>query len=85
MNLSDKFKERLCLLKGDMRNIKGRIQLIEFEEDVKQFIKELKESLILSRNKYGLDWCDQLWMKHIDKLAGDELILEREQKDLKEQ
>lgn len=43
------------------------------EVDVKEFIKRLKEDLILSRNKYGLDWCDSLYLKHIDKLAGDKL------------
>jgi len=41
---------------------------------VKEFIKMLKEELIFSRNKYGLDWCDQLFLKKIDKLAGDKLI-----------
>ncbi|HEY0090183.1 MAG TPA: hypothetical protein VGB37_15150 [Candidatus Lokiarchaeia archaeon] len=51
--------------------IKNILFIIESKE--KEFIRLLKESLIFSRNKYGLDWCDQLWWKKVEEIAGEKL------------
>ncbi len=56
--------------------------LDDSENDIKQHIQNAERRLIMdlisSRQKYGLDWCDQLFIKNIKQIFkeefGDELI-----------
>jgi hypothetical protein len=45
----------------DLARKEGRKQALEY------FIKELIES----KNKYGLDWCETLFINHIKKSMGE--------------
>ena len=43
------------------------------KEDVKEFIKQLKESFVLDIKAYSAGYCEDIFNK-IDKLAGEDLI-----------
>lgn len=64
MSLSDK------ILEGKKY---GGMDFIQ-TKDVKQFIEELKRDMVLRVDKYGLDFCHNIFIKHIDELAGEGLI-----------
>jgi hypothetical protein len=59
-----------------------RAELVIRVEDVKEFIKELKEELLnnipLSATPYTKECCENIIKEIIDKLAGDKLLEEKE-------
>jgi hypothetical protein len=71
--LSDKRKKRYTIVNEDE-------SITEYysyaEEDVKEFIKKLKESFGKGSHKY---FTPRSIKDHIDKLAGDKLTKEKEQ------
>jgi hypothetical protein len=51
---------------------KGReFQRKEDFEMFEKMIEQIKLDLIKSKHKYGLDWCENLFIKHIDKIKED--------------
>jgi hypothetical protein len=60
----------ICDNSADVGNA-NRLRVDKTLDVLRDFAEKIKEDLIIRVNKYGLDFCHQLFIKHIDKLLEE--------------